>query len=149
MDRHQDHLMHFGLCVSDLERSRAFYCEAVDFVEVGRLSVDDDATPILLELDAVALDAVYLERDGFRMELLWYREPGHVGSGERREMNRLGLTHLAFRIGDLDEQCRRIEAAGGRILEQTASVFPVGSRGIIALDPDGTRLELIERITEH
>jgi hypothetical protein len=118
----------------------------MDFVEVSRLSISDSVTDALLELSPLDLEAVYIERDGVRIELLWYREPGHVGDGSRREMNRLGLTHIALRIGDIDRACRRIEEAGGQVLEDTAVVFPVGSRGIIALDPDGTRLELIERV---
>jgi predicted enzyme related to lactoylglutathione lyase len=60
-------------------------------------------------------------------------------------MHRTGLTHLAFRVGDLDDLCRRIEAGGGRVLPATTATFEQGNRGVMTLDPDGTRIELIER----
>ena len=40
------------------------------------------------------LEAVYLERDGWRIELLYYRVPGALGSGDPAAMNARGLTHL-------------------------------------------------------
>ncbi len=60
-------------------------------------------------------------------------------------MNLVGLTHLAFRVGDLDELCRRIDAGGGTVLPGTTATFGLGNRGVMTLDPDGIRVELIER----
>jgi glyoxylase I family protein len=137
---------HVGLCVSDLERSIAFYCDVLGFVEVARrLNVTDDGSAGLLGLATLDVELVYLERDGIRIELLWYREPGHEGAGEPRPMNLLGLTHLAFRVGDFDDLCRRIEAGGGIVLPKTTATFGMGNRGVMTLDPDGVRVELIER----
>jgi catechol 2,3-dioxygenase-like lactoylglutathione lyase family enzyme len=147
-DRSEDgnRLTHIGVCVADLERSLAFYGDALGFVEVGRLSVaDDEESGRLLGVDGLDVELVYMERDGVRIELLWYRQPGHSGDVTPRPMNLLGLTHFAFRVGDLDALCRRIEEAGGHVLTNTTAVFAQGNRGIMAVDPDGTRIELIER----
>jgi catechol 2,3-dioxygenase-like lactoylglutathione lyase family enzyme len=146
-DRHHDgnRLTHIGVCVSDLERSLAFYCGALGFAEVGRLSVADDESARLLDVDGLDVELVYIERDGVRIELLWYRQPGHRGDASPRPMNLVGLTHFAFRVGDFDALCREIDAAGGGVLVASAAVFAGGNRGIMALDPDGTRIELIER----
>jgi len=141
-----DRLTHIGICVADLSRSLAFYREGLSFREVGRFSAGDEATDTILEVEDVQVEMVYLERDGFRIELLYYPSPGHVGSGERRAMNALGLTHLSFAVDDLERVGRAIEAAGGHVLEETRSVFKTGNRGLFALDPDGTRIELIERL---
>lgn len=141
-------LTHIGICVADLGRSAEFYREALGFREVSRYSAGDEATERILEVKDARLELVYLERDGVRIELLHYPSPGHVGSGERRAMNALGLTHLSFSVDDLDRVGRAIEAAGGRVLEGTRSVFESGNRGLFALDPDGTRIELIERLGE-
>jgi len=64
---------HVGICVSDLERSLAFYRDALGFREVGRLDVTGEAPETLLGLRDVDLEAVFLERDGVRIELLHYR----------------------------------------------------------------------------
>jgi len=84
-------------------------------------------------------------RDGIRIELLGYRIPACEAEHGRRPMNRVGLTHLAFRVGDLDDLCRRIEAEGGTVLPATTATFEHGNRGVMTLDPDGIRVELIER----
>ena len=47
--------------------------------------------------------------------------------------------------GDLDDLCRRIEEGGGTVLPATTATFEQGNRGVMTLDPDGTRIELIER----
>ena len=61
---------HVGICVSDLDRSLAFYRDALGFHEVGRLDVTGDAPETLLGLRDVDLEAVFLERDGVRIELI-------------------------------------------------------------------------------
>ena len=132
---------HFGVCVSDLERSIAFYRDALEFDEVARLRFDDAQTRKLLDLPpGGVLDAVYLDRDGWRLELLHYPSPGAIAGDAPRPMTRTGLTHLSFVVASLAEACARIEAHGGRILETTRL-----DGVVFALDPDGTRLELMTR----
>ena len=67
---------HLGLCVSDLERSLAFYREVLEFEEVSRLTFTDESTRKLLELADGVLAAAYLKRDGWMLELLHFPEPG-------------------------------------------------------------------------
>jgi len=136
---------HIGICVSDLGRACSFYSQVLGFAEVGRLPLSGAMVDTLLGLADVNVEAVYLERDGFRVELLHYRSPGHRGEPRPRPMNLLGMTHLSLRVTDLDAMCARIEAAGGRILRETLQSNPVRqSRFVMATDPDGTRIELIE-----
>jgi catechol 2,3-dioxygenase-like lactoylglutathione lyase family enzyme len=139
-------LTHIGICVSDLPRARAFYSDVLGLKEVGGLETSGDNVDALLGLPRVDLEAVYLERDGFRLELLHYRSPGHQGQAyPPRPMNLLGLTHLSFRVADLDAICRRIEGAGGRIFRETWHEHAErGTRVCMGADPDGTRLELIQ-----
>jgi catechol 2,3-dioxygenase-like lactoylglutathione lyase family enzyme len=138
-------LTHIGLCVADLERSLRFYIDGMGFEEIGRMFTDEPDSGKILEVDGAAVELVYLSRDGFRIELIDFRSPGVETPEARRPVNRVGLTHFAFRVDDLDAWCARIRAAGGTVLEQTASRFVTGNRGIMVVDPDGTRVELIER----
>jgi catechol 2,3-dioxygenase-like lactoylglutathione lyase family enzyme len=139
-------LTHIGICVSDLARARRFYSEVLEMKEVGGLETAGDHVDQLLGLPKVHLEAVYLERDGFRLELLHYRSPGHQGKPlPPRPMNLLGLTHLSLRVRDLDAICSRIESAGGRIFRETwHEMAERGTRVVMGADPDGTRLELIQ-----
>lgn len=137
-------LTHLGICVSDLERSVAFYCDVFGLEETGRLEPDVAATSQILEIPGAKLQAVYLERDGWRIELLYFSSPGHTGSDAPRPVNRLGLTHLSFRVQDLATITSRVEAAGGRVLENSRLALGDDSGALFVVDPDGTRIELID-----
>lgn len=138
-------LSHIGLCVSDLDASKRFYCDQLGFREVHALDVAGDKADRLLELQDVDLQAVYLERDGVHIELLHYREPGHRGEGVIRPMNALGLTHVSLRVDDLDGVIARLRDEGTRVLEQTRIDDPtVGVAVVFVVDPDGTRVELVQ-----
>lgn len=135
---------HVGICVADLDRSLAFYRDALGFREVRRLDVAGDAPETLLGLRDVDLRAVFLERDGTRIELLHFVSPGHRGSGEPRPMNALGLTHLSLRVDDLAATIAALEQAGVRVLHGTRTWnAELASGAVFAVDPDGTRIELI------
>ena len=136
-------LTHLGICVSDLDRSLAFYGEVLGCREIGRFRDDDGYSAKLVEIDEVQLEAVYLERDGWRIELLSYPTPGTTGSSERRPMNQLGLTHLSFVVDDLDAVLGAVRRHGGSVVEATR--MEARATAIFVTDPDGTRIELIER----
>ncbi len=136
-------LTHVGLCVADIRRSTEFYCLAMGFTEVGRMTVSDRASEQLL--DVAGLELVYLERDGFRLELLGYCAPGAQGDTGVRPMNRLGFTHLSFRVDDPDRLAAAVVEHGGRSLGGRTVTFSGGNRGMMLTDPDGNLLELIER----
>lgn len=139
------HLSHIGLCVSELETSRRFYCDQLGFRAVHSLDVSGDEAEKLLELPNLDLQAVYLERDGVHLELLHYREPGHRGEGVVRPMNALGLSHLSLRVDDLEACLVGLRAAGVRVLEQTRIANPrQGMAAAFVVDPDGTRIELVQ-----
>ena len=81
----------------------------------------------------------------WRIELLHYPSPGHQGDGQRRPMNLLGLTHLSFAVDDLDAVAEAALNFGGRVLPFTRATFQSGNSGLFLLDPDGLRIELIDR----
>ncbi len=139
-------LTHIGLCVSDLERSVRFYCLALGFEECGRLRVDGHETARLLGVPGLVLDLVYLRRDGFRLELLSYPAPGVHGKRRPRRMNAVGFTHLSFRVDDPAAFVAGIERLGGRARPERTVTFEGGNRGLMATDPDGNWIELIERM---
>jgi catechol 2,3-dioxygenase-like lactoylglutathione lyase family enzyme len=135
---------HVGVCVSSLERALPFWRDGLGFREVKRLDVAGDPAETLLGLHDLDLVAVFLERDGVRVELLHYAVPGHRGTGEPRPMNALGLTHLSLLVDDLDATLSVLERAGGRVLRATrVRNEELGSDAIFVTDPDGTRVELI------
>ncbi len=139
-------MSHIGICVSDWKRSMRFYHDVLGFEYVSELDVKGEPAATLLELSDVELHAVYLEREGVRIELLYYPTPGHTGDDARRPMNQLGLTHLSLRVDDLDAVLPEVEAAGGRIVERSRiGIEAASTKVIFVTDPDGTRIELVQQ----
>jgi glyoxylase I family protein len=137
---------HVGICVSDWRRSIRFYRDLLGFRQVNELELQGGPSRTLLQLDPVDLRAIYLERDGVVIELLHYESPTPIGDAVPRPMNALGLTHLSLRVEDLDGFVEELAAAGVRILAETRIEIPeTKTKAIFVSDPDGTRIELVER----
>lgn len=145
-------LSHIGICVSDMERSVRFYVDGLGFAPVVSYEVGPEFGP-LMEVADPQVASQFLARDGVSIELLQFVEPGHVGDGGRREMNRLGLTHLCLRVDHVDEVADAIREAGGTVLEGTRTTLGDGAGAadrdldrpdfVYCTDPDGTRIELM------
>jgi catechol 2,3-dioxygenase-like lactoylglutathione lyase family enzyme len=137
-------LSHIGICVSDIERSLRFYRDALGFAYVSELEVAGEPSDSLLRLRGVRLRAVYLERDGVRIELLHYAAPPRQPAPRARVMNDLGLTHLSFRVSDLEGTLETLRAAGATILDDTVVRVPgIGALAAFLTDPDGVLIELV------
>jgi catechol 2,3-dioxygenase-like lactoylglutathione lyase family enzyme len=138
-------LTHIGICVTELSRSLDFYCQGLGFQQVSELAMEGEPAATLLELPDVSLRAVYLERDGVRIELLHYPRPGAFAEAQPRPMNRAGLTHLSFQVDSLEEAVKQLCAHGGRLLEGSRIELPeAGAAAAFVTDPDGTRIELVQ-----
>lgn len=137
---------HIGVCVADLERSVRFYCDLLGFVRSSTMPdvhVEGEPTDSLLQLRDTKLHAVYLERDGFRLELLHYASPRSPARAPQRAMNDLGFTHLSVRVADVAAALAKFEAAGVPIDRET--VIEIGGFTVAAFvrDPDGLGIELV------
>jgi len=58
-------------------------------------------------------------------------------------MNQLGLTHLSFRVDDLEAVAQKIEEMGGTVHTGTRTTFGPTLDFIYCTDPDGVRIELM------
>jgi catechol 2,3-dioxygenase-like lactoylglutathione lyase family enzyme len=137
---------HFGICVSDLERSLRFYCDGLGFTPSSSFDVGPEFGT-LMEIEGVQVESRFLRRDGLSVELLHYLAPGHVGEAVRRPVNQLGLTHLCFKVDDVDVAAEAVATHGGTVLTHTRTTFDGGDAGpmdfVYCTDPDGTRIELM------
>jgi lactoylglutathione lyase len=121
-------LIHTCYRVLDLERAVSFYTE-LGFAESGRVPIGDEATNVFMGLPG----------DGPRLELTYNhdrREPYEIGEG---------YGHIALRVDDLDGTLERLATAGIKPEKPPYRVREGGSRLCFVRDPDGYRIELIER----
>ena len=137
-------LTHVGICVSDLERSLRFYRDLLGFRFEHELEVEGEPSDTLLRLRGVKLHAVYLYRDGVRIELLRFASPA-APPPRARAMHEHGLTHISFRVADLDATLAALRAAGERILDETVIRLPeFEAAACFVTDPDGQLIELVQ-----
>lgn len=137
---------HIGICVSDLERSLRFYCDVLGFVRSSTMAdvhVEGEPSDTLLKLREVKLDAVYLERDGFRLELLHYERPRSPARAPERTMNDLGFTHLSVQVPDVKAALEKLAALGVTIDRETVIEFSGMTVAAFVRDPDGLGIELV------
>jgi glyoxylase I family protein len=136
---------HVGVCVADVDRAADFWT-ALGFRRATGMPeghYEGAITERLLSLEGASLDNVFLERDGFCIELLCFRAPPTPAEPPARQMNHLGFTHLSIRVPDIDRAVDAIEAAGARA--ERATLVEVGGIkvAIFVRDPDGLPIELV------
>jgi catechol 2,3-dioxygenase-like lactoylglutathione lyase family enzyme len=109
------------------------------FVHRRDLRVPDAPASTLLRVPApVGMTAVYLERDGFTLELLHFDREGNAPRRDR-PFTEPGLTHLSFTVEDLAASCHAVTALGGEVLADT----DVAGLAVMVRDPDGQLIELL------
>jgi catechol 2,3-dioxygenase-like lactoylglutathione lyase family enzyme len=130
---------HVGQCVTDLDRSKRFYCELLGFTLEREIQPPDAGSAQLMSLTPpLAMTAAYLVRDGLVLELLHYAADGQTQPFRARTMNEPGLTHISLSVDDIDAVCARVAEFGGGVVESSN----IGA-AVFIRDPDGQLLELL------
>jgi lactoylglutathione lyase len=123
-------LIHTCYRIGDVDRSVAFY-EALGFEEVGRLPIRDEAINVFMGLPG----------DGARLELTYNFGVDSYDLGT-------GYNHIAVTIEDMDGTLARLAEKGIEPEKPPYTVSEGGPRLCFVRDPDGYRIELIERRPE-
>ncbi|HEX2397354.1 MAG TPA: VOC family protein [Solirubrobacteraceae bacterium] len=122
-------LIHTCYRITDIDRSVAFY-RALGFEEVGRVPIRDEATNVFMNIPG--------DGDMPRLELTYNHGVDSYDLGT-------GYGHIAITTPDLDSQLAELREQG---IEPEKPPYTVGegrSRLCFVRDPDGYRIELIER----
>jgi len=121
-------LIHTCYRIGDIDRSVAFY-EALGFEEVGRKPIRDEAINVFMGLPG----------DGARLELTYNHGVDGYELGT-------GYNHIAMTLDDLDGAIEQLFGKGIAPEKPPYRVSEGGSRICFVRDPDGYRVELIERL---
>jgi lactoylglutathione lyase len=120
-------LVHTCYRIGDVDRSVAFY-EALGFEELNRVPIRDEAINVFMGLPG----------DGPRLELTYNFGVDAYELGT-------GYGHIAVTVSDLDGTLERLKGQGIEPERPPYTVREGGSRLCFVRDPDGYRIELIER----
>jgi lactoylglutathione lyase len=123
-------LIHTCYRITDIDRSVAFY-EALGFDEKGRIPIREEAINVFIGLSDDGPEP--------RLELTFniaQTEPYEIGTG---------YGHIAITTSELDSTLERLAGQGIEPERPPYTVRAGGSRLCFVRDPDGYRIELIER----
>jgi lactoylglutathione lyase len=123
-------LIHTCYRIREIDRSVAFY-QALGFDEKGRAPIRDEAINVFMGLPDDGAEP--------RLELTY-----NIGREEPYEIG-TGYGHIAITTPDLDETLARLKRQGIDPERPPYTVRDGGSRLCFVRDPDGYRIELIER----
>ena len=121
--------LHTCYRIGEIDRSVAFY-NALGFEEVGRMPIGDEAINVFMNIPG--------EGEMPRLELTYNFGVDSYQLGT-------GYNHIAIAAGNLDETLARLAEQGIEPERPPYSVREGGSRLCFVRDPDGYRIELIER----
>ena len=120
-------LIHTCYRIGEIDRSVAFY-EALGMQEIGRFPIRDEAINVFMGFDG----------DGPRLELTYNHGVDSYELGT-------GYNHIAITVESLDDVLTKLAEKGIEPEKPPYSVREGGSRLCFVRDPDGYRVELIER----
>jgi lactoylglutathione lyase len=123
-------LIHTCYRITDIDRSVAFYT-ALGFEEVRRLPIRDEATNVFMNQPG--------DGESPRLELTYNHgrtEPYDLGNG---------YGHIAITADELDATLARLKEQGIEPERPPYTVREGGNRLCFVRDPDGYRIEIIER----
>ena len=124
-------ILHTMLRVGDLEKSLAFYTEVLGMRLLRRRDYPEGKFTL-------AFVGYQDEADGAVIELT------HNWGVERYEIG-TGYGHIALAVTDVYAACEQIKARGGKVTREAGPMK--GGTSVIAFveDPDGYKIELIEK----
>jgi lactoylglutathione lyase len=123
-------LIHTCYRITDIDRSVDFY-RALGFKEMGRLPIRDEAINVFMGLPEDGAEP--------RLELTYI-----IGQDEPYDLG-TGYGHIAVTTGNLDQTLAQLAEQGIEPERPPYTVSEGGSRLCFVSDPDGYRIELLER----
>jgi lactoylglutathione lyase len=122
-------LIHTCYRITDVDRSVEFY-EALGFEEIGRIPIRDEAINVFMNMPG--------DGDMPRLELTYNFGVDSYELGT-------GYGHIALSVEDIDGTLERLAKVGIEPEKPPYTVREGGSRLCFVRDPDGYRIELVEK----
>jgi catechol 2,3-dioxygenase-like lactoylglutathione lyase family enzyme len=138
---------HTSFTVSDLDRSIAFFTEALGFELLHRGGRDAAMIEKVVGVPGADIEVAYIQAPGHRMELIQYLGPADRGRVQSRPCD-TGFAHVAFDVDDVDAvlaACARHGVAPVGPVQDLHQGPNAGGRVVYTRDADGITVEFIQK----
>lgn len=142
---------HTGFTLSDLDRTIAFFRDALGFRVTSHAPRDSKIVSQVTGVDGADMVIAYLQGPGHALEFIQYVGPADRGHVKPRPCD-VGFVHVAFDVGDVDAAIAASELHG---VVPVASPIALGAgpnkggRIVYLRDPDGICVEYTEKPGAH
>lgn len=149
-------MQHVGVCVSNLERSLAFYCGELGLKKVAQFEVPDGSEVAKVVDEIMGLPGTYFKAamvqhgeggDATVVEMIQYVAPPGKPFPSDFQYNNIGITHIAFKVKGIEQMYQNLTSKGVKF-NSAPRLMEIKEMGTIKIayfkDPDGITLELIE-----
>ena len=136
---------HFGIVVSDVEKSLDFYGNNLGLeIKVDNLEEGNFIDTILGIKNVKVRTIKMIAKEGKTMlEILHYKSH----KGEKRKKYRIfdiGASHPAFTVKDINEEYKKLKKRGVKFIS-SPQISPNGKAKVaFCIDPDGVPVELVQ-----
>lgn len=138
---------HTSFTVSNLDRTVAFFVEALGFEVISRAPRDIAVISRITGVEGADIEVAYVQGPGHRLELIQYHAPEGRGRVQSRPCD-TGFAHIAFDVDDIDAA---IGACASHGVLPIGDPVPIengpnkGGRVVYTRDPDDVTIEFIEK----
>ncbi len=138
---------HTSFTVSDLDRTCAFFTEALGFEVISKAPRNPALIESITGVEGADIMVAYVQMPGHRLELIEYLAPEGRGKVESRPCD-TGFAHLAFDVDNLDAALAAAQVHSVRPIGEPTVIDKgpnTGNRVVYLRDPDGITIEFIEK----
>lgn len=138
---------HFGITVSDIDRTRRFFIDVLGFIAGQTVDLDLAFSEGVTGVTGAVIRVAFVDGPGVTIELVQYLAPiDRTPAGTFP--NDVGSAHVAFFVDDVEAIVTTAIRAGWRL---AGTIQPIvagprtGGKAAYIRDADGTTLELVQR----
>ena len=140
MVKHFDHLT---IVVRDTERAKAFFA-VLGFKEAMSVVIAGEPFASYMGVPGIEAEHVTLVLENVsprtEIQLLRYDHPEPLPDPHIRDLNKLGMNHICFAVGDIEAEVANLRANGFKTRNE---IMDFHSRKLVFIDgPEGVTVEL-------
>ncbi|GGM71809.1 catechol 2,3-dioxygenase-like lactoylglutathione lyase family enzyme [Halarchaeum rubridurum] len=132
---------HYGITVSDLDESLAFYRDVLGLDVISEFSVGGEAFAEGVGVDGASAEFAHLDAGGTRVELVSYDPEGADRRGGM--VNDTGAIHLGLSVPDVEAFHESLSDDVETVADGPRTTAS-GTTILFVRDPDGTPVEILE-----